>query len=60
MTHRWSSLEPFTSEVANAGVSGRFSYVRLHVWGPRWGMKSGAMLAAHFAQPERRCCAPRR
>jgi hypothetical protein len=52
MTHRWSSLEAFTNEVANARVWAGFHYRSSARVGTAMGHEVGRYVAAHFAQPE--------
>jgi len=52
MTHRWSSLEAFTNEVANARVWAGFHYRSSARVGTAIGHEVGRYVAAHFAQPE--------
>jgi hypothetical protein len=52
ITHRWSSLDAFTTEVANARVWAGFHYRFSGRVGTAMGREVGRFVAAHFAQPE--------
>jgi PAP2 superfamily len=52
ITHRWSSLDAFTNEVANARVWAGFHYRSSARAGTAMGRDVGRYVAAHFAQPE--------
>jgi PAP2 superfamily len=52
ITHRWSSLDAFTNEVANARVWAGFHYRSSARVGTAMGREVGRYIAAHFAQPE--------
>jgi hypothetical protein len=52
ITHRWSSLEAFTNEVANARVWAGFHYRSSARVGTAMGHEVGRYVAAHFAPPE--------
>ncbi len=52
ITHRWSSLEAFTNEVANARVWAGFHYRSSARVGTAMGREVGRYVAAHFAPPE--------
>jgi hypothetical protein len=51
VTHRWSSLEAFTNEVANARVWAGFHYRSSGKVGTAMGREVGRYVAAHFAPP---------
>jgi hypothetical protein len=51
VTHRWSSLETFTNEVANARVWAGFHYRSSGKVGTAMGREVGRYVAAHFAPP---------
>jgi hypothetical protein len=51
ITHRWSSLDAFTKEVANARVWAGFHYRSSARVGTAMGRDVGRYVAAHFAQP---------
>jgi hypothetical protein len=51
VTHRWSTLEAFTTEVANARVWAGFHYRSSARVGTEMGREIGRYVAAHFAQP---------
>ncbi len=53
ITHRWSSLDAFTNEVANARVWAGFHYRSSARVGTAMGREVGRYVAAHFAQPEK-------
>ncbi len=60
ITHRWSSLEAFTTEVANARVWAGFHYRSSAEVGTAMGREVGRYVAAHFAPPEKEAAhAPR-
>jgi hypothetical protein len=52
ITHRWSSLDAFTAEVANARVWAGFHYRSSARVGTAMGRDVGRYVVAHFAQPE--------
>ena len=52
ITHRWSSLDAFTSEVANARVWAGFHYRSSGRIGTAMGGEVGRYVAANFAPPE--------
>jgi hypothetical protein len=52
VTHRWSSLDAFTNEVANARVWAGFHYRSSARVGTALGREVGQYVAAHFAPPE--------
>ena len=52
ITHRWSSLDAFTSEVANARVWAGFHYRSSGRVGTAMGGEVGRYVAAQFAPPE--------
>lgn len=52
ITHRWSSLDAFASEVANARVWAGFHYRSSARVGTAMGHQVGSFVDAHFAQPE--------
>ncbi|HEX7136291.1 MAG TPA: vanadium-dependent haloperoxidase, partial [Vicinamibacterales bacterium] len=52
VTHRWSSLEAFANEVANARVWAGFHYRSSARVGTAMGRNVGRYVAAQFAQPE--------
>jgi hypothetical protein len=52
ITHRWSSLDAFTNEVANARVWAGFHYRSSARVGTAMGRNIGRYVAAHFAQPD--------
>jgi hypothetical protein len=52
ITHRWSSLDGFTNEVANARVWAGFHYRSSARVGTAMGREVGRYVAAHFALPE--------
>jgi hypothetical protein len=52
ITHRWSNLEAFTTEVANARVWAGFHYRSSARVGTEMGREIGRYVATHFAQPE--------
>ncbi len=52
ITHRWSSLDAFTGEVANARVWAGFHFRSSARVGTAMGREVGLYIAAHFAQPE--------
>jgi len=51
VTHRWSDLESFTSEVANARIWAGFHYRSSTQVGTAQGQEVGRYVATHFAQP---------
>ena len=51
VTHRWSSLETFTNEVANARVWAGFHYRSSGKVGTAMGREVGRYVAQHFAPP---------
>jgi hypothetical protein len=53
VTHRWSSLAAFTTEVADARVWAGFHYRSSARVGTAMGGEVGRYVATHFAQPER-------
>jgi hypothetical protein len=53
ITHRWSSLDAFTNEVANARVWAGFHYRSSARVGTAMGREVGRYVATHFAQPEK-------
>jgi hypothetical protein len=53
VTHRWSTLESFTTEVANARVWAGFHYRSSARAGTALGREVGRYVAGHFAQPLR-------
>jgi PAP2 superfamily len=53
ITHRWSSLDAFADEVANARVWAGFHYRSSARVGTSMGRSIGRYVAAHFAQPEK-------
>jgi hypothetical protein len=52
ITHRWSSLDAFTDEVANARVWAGFHYRSSARVGTAMGREVGRYVAAHFVQPQ--------
>ncbi|HEY2675712.1 MAG TPA: vanadium-dependent haloperoxidase [Steroidobacteraceae bacterium] len=52
ITHRWSSLDAFTDEVANARVWAGFHYRSSGRVGTAMGREVGRYVAAHFVQPQ--------
>ena len=52
ITHRWSSVDAFTNEVANARVWAGFHYRSSGRVGTAMGREVGRYVAAHFAPPE--------
>jgi hypothetical protein len=52
ITHRWSSLDAFTNEVANSRVWAGFHYRSSARVGTAMGREVGRYVAAHFAHPE--------
>lgn len=52
VTHRWSSLDAFTNEIANARVWAGFHYRSSARIGTAMGREVGRYVAAHFARPE--------
>jgi hypothetical protein len=52
ITHRWSSLEAFTKEVADARVWAGFHYRSSGRVGTAMGREVGRYVAANFAQPQ--------
>jgi PAP2 superfamily len=52
ITHRWSSLDAFTSEVANARVWAGFHYRSSGRVGTAMGREVGSYVASNFAQPQ--------
>jgi len=52
ITHRWSSLDAFTNEVANARVWAGFHYRSSARVGTAMGREVGRYVATHFAPPE--------
>jgi hypothetical protein len=52
VTHRWSSLEAFTTEVANARIWSGFHYRSSARVGTAMGREVGRYVAAHFAPLE--------
>jgi hypothetical protein len=52
VTHRWSSLDAFEDEVANARVWAGFHYRSSARVGTAMGREVGRYVATHFAQPE--------
>jgi hypothetical protein len=52
VTHRWSSLDAFTNEVANSRVWAGFHYRSSARVGTAMGREVGRYVAAHFALPE--------
>jgi hypothetical protein len=53
ITHRWSSLDAFMAEVANARVWAGFHYRSSARVGTAMGREVGLYIAAHFAPPEK-------
>jgi hypothetical protein len=53
-THRWSDLESFKAEVANARIWAGFHYRSSAKVGTTMGDKVGRYVAMHFAQPAKR------
>jgi hypothetical protein len=51
VTHRWSSLDEFASEVSNARVWAGFHYRSSTRVGTSMGRNVGQFVATHFAQP---------
>jgi hypothetical protein len=51
VTHRWSTLEAFTTEVANARIWAGFHYRSSTRVGTAMGRDIGRYVAAHFAPP---------
>jgi hypothetical protein len=60
ITHRWSSLEAFADEVANARVWAGFHYRSSARVGTAMGREVGQYVATHFAQPEHDALPPTR
>ena len=54
VTHRWSDLESFTAEVANARIWAGFHYRSSTRVGTAMGEEVGRYVAMHFAQPAKR------
>ncbi|HEX8782491.1 MAG TPA: vanadium-dependent haloperoxidase [Steroidobacteraceae bacterium] len=52
VTHRWSNLERFTTEVANARIWAGFHYRSSTRVGSAMGREVGHYVATHFAQPD--------
>jgi hypothetical protein len=59
-THRWSSLQAFSNEVANARVWAGFHYRSSTHVGTAMGQEIGRYVALHFAQPENSAPSPAR
>jgi hypothetical protein len=53
ITHRWSSLDEFTSEVANARIWAGFHYRSSARVGAAMGREVGRFVATHFAPPQK-------
>jgi hypothetical protein len=51
VTHRWTSLDAFTTEVANARVWAGFHYRSSAIVGTAMGRDVGRYVFAHFAPP---------
>ena len=60
ITHRWSSLDAFTNEVANARVWAGFHYRSSGRVGTAMGRDVGRYVAANFAQPQNDAAHPAR
>jgi hypothetical protein len=60
VTHRWSSLDAFTNEVANARVWAGFHYRSSGRVGTAMGREIGHYVAAHFAPPQKDAAHPPR
>ena len=60
ITHRWSSLDAFTNEVANARVWAGFHYRSSGRTGTAMGREVGRYVAANFAQPQKGAAQPPR
>ena len=54
VTHRWSDLESFKAEVANARIWAGFHYRSSAQVGTAMGDKVGRYVAMHFAPPAKR------
>jgi len=59
VTHRWSNLQSFTNEIANARVWAGFHYRSSTRVGTAMGQEIGRYIALHFAQPENNAPSPR-
>jgi hypothetical protein len=60
ITHRWSSLDAFTNEVANARVWAGFHYRSSGLVGTAMGREVGRYVAANFAQVQNGAAHPPR
>jgi hypothetical protein len=60
VTHHWSNLDAFTTEVANSRVWAGFHYRSSARVGTAMGREVGRYVAAHFAQPENDAARPTR
>jgi PAP2 superfamily len=60
ITHRWSSLDAFTSEVANARIWAGFHYRSSGRVGTAMGREVGSYVAANFAQAQNGAAQPPR
>ena len=60
ITHRWSSLDAFTNEVANARVWAGFHYRSSGRVGTAMGHEVGRYVAANFAQAQKSAAQPPR
>jgi hypothetical protein len=59
VTHRWSDLDSFTAEVANARIWAGFHYRSSTRVGTAMGDKVGRYVAMHFAPPAKRTASTR-